>query len=184
MRAITFVLLSCLVLSAFAGKCALIFNSFSVDKATTTCPQYADDTCCPATFTETSCSTYDGCRRIPDTCSYLMGLFTCGLTCKPDFVTTFYDGLKVRLCENYYDALEKACLDVKECARQGNSSVDCRQNANADYCQNVYDSSQDFWNKFQPLGAVRASDNCFAAGMNVLPSFVLLAVALILAFFH
>jgi hypothetical protein len=31
MRAITFVLLSCLVLSAFAGKCALIFNSFSVE---------------------------------------------------------------------------------------------------------------------------------------------------------
>jgi hypothetical protein len=94
------------------------------------------------------------------------------------------DGVKTRVCENYYDAMQEACLDVKVCDRDGNSSVDCRQNSNNGYCQNLYDNSDDFWNKVLPLGVIRASDKCFSAGFAVLPSFVMVTAALIVAFFH
>lgn len=93
---------------------------------------------------------------------------------------------KIRLCDKYYDAMEKACLDVKVCDRNGNSSVDCRQNSNNGYCQNLYDNADDFWKKTLPGGVVRVdgSDNCFSAGFAVLPSFVMVAIAMIVALFY
>ena len=111
-------------------------------------------------------------------------MLKCGQSCKPNFIKDYIDGPKTRLCEKYYDALQDACLDVKVCDRDGNRSVDCRQNSNSGYCQNLYENSQDFWNKVLPFGVIRASDNCFSAGFAVLPSFILVAAALIVAFLH
>merc|ERR1711916_213059 len=110
------VIVSAAAPGAMAGVCyGAQATSAPVSPVTKNCPQYADDSCCPAQYSTTSCEEWDGCRDSPDECSKLFGAMGCGPNCKPDFYDDYVSNGVLSLCSDFYDEILATCMPVKFC---------------------------------------------------------------------
>jgi hypothetical protein len=167
-----------------SGACLNGRTPQTLSSDNTFCPQYSQSSCCDPSYVEYSCTFDDGCRKVPDQCSYLQGLFYCGLACNP-LMSNYLSNGQINVCANYYDATVNACENVKQCP---SNSTNCHTiGPPSPLCENVYSSPSDVWAvqigpvTYQYANRVSGTSNCFASALIVLPSLGTLAVLLALA---
>jgi hypothetical protein len=175
--------------TTWAGTCLNGGTSQAVSSQTTYCPQYYQDTCCSPYFVDVSCTYYDGCRRMPDQCSYLQSLWACGVQCKPN-MPIGSNGL-INVCAQFYDQVVQTCQNVMIC---NSSNVDCRQQPSPGQtnpnCVLEYNSPDQVWAitigpiQFQTVNRVDGTSNCFNVATTIRPAFVVIVALLLFAVLH